>query len=223
MILSTHKKSLLIALSLLLALPALAGTFFNGIVVDGVGEGIKGVKIWVTDKKKYTKTDKKGHFGLEDVNQGDTLHLEYKKNFYSVPIDNINGVRIIMVGTDINYKPEELQSYGYGWVSSRDNAGFSDGISGARLAATGQPTIIQALVGLVPGLDISPTGGVKIRGTNSFISTTEPLYIVDGSYVSSLDFINIYSVDRVEVLKDASIYGSRGAGGAIIVYTKRGN
>lgn len=46
--------------------------------------------------------------------------------------------------------------------------------------------------------------------------------IVDDLPVSTLDGINLYDVERVEVLKDAPIYGSRGANGAIIVITKRG-
>ena len=132
-------------------------------------------------------------------------------------------MRIVLVGTDISYRPDdELVSYGYGWVSRRDTAGSSDGVTGARLVATGQSNILDALSGLIPGLNVSPSGKVTIRGTSSFVDSS-PIFIVDGNYVSSLDFVNIHSVDRVEVLKDASIYGSRGAGGAIIVYTKRGN
>jgi len=40
--------------------------------------------------------------------------------------------------------------------------------------------------------------------------------------VSSLESVNIYDVDHVEVLKDGSIYGSQGANGVILVTTKRG-
>lgn len=211
-------------LSLVIAMPALAAGFFNGLIEDGAGKGIKGAKVWLTDKRHYTKSDKKGRFGLEEVNEGDTIHIEYQKTVYAIPVGNVNGMKIIIVGTKIDYKPDtELVSYGYGWVTSRDNTGTSNGISGARLVATGQSTIIQALEGLVPGLNVSPLGKVTIRGTNTFIGNDEPLYIVDGSIVGSLDFINIHSVDHVEVIKDATIYGSRGAGGAIVVYTKRGN
>ncbi len=197
--------------------------FFNGIVEDGAGNGIKGVKIWLSDKHQYTKSDKKGRFGLEKVNPGDSLHLEYRKTLYVVPAGETRGMRIVLTDAKIDYNPDgSLVSYGYGWVSRRDNTGNQSGISGDRLVSTGQATIIEALVGLVPGLDVSPSGVVRIRGTISF-GNYDPLYIVDGNYVSSLDFINIHSVDHVEVLKDASIYGSRGAAGAIIVYTKRGS
>lgn len=62
---------------------------------------------------------------------------------------------------------------------------------------------------------------VVIRGINSINCSTEPLYVVDGVEVSSLDFVNIYDVESVEVMKDAFIYGSRGANGAILVKTKK--
>jgi TonB-dependent SusC/RagA subfamily outer membrane receptor len=53
------------------------------------------------------------------------------------------------------------------------------------------------------------------------VAPSTPLFIVDGVVVDSLDFINLYDVDYVEVLKDATIYGSRGANGVIIVHTKK--
>ncbi len=52
--------------------------------------------------------------------------------------------------------------------------------------------------------------------------SSEPLYVVDGIVVSTLDFISLYDVDHVEVIKDGSQYGSRGANGAIVVTTKTG-
>lgn len=60
-----------------------------------------------------------------------------------------------------------------------------------------------------------------IRGRNTLTGPTTPLFIIDGVVVDSLDFVNLYDVDYVEVLKDATIYGSRGANGVIIVHTKK--
>jgi TonB-dependent SusC/RagA subfamily outer membrane receptor len=49
------------------------------------------------------------------------------------------------------------------------------------------------------------------------------LFVVDGVIVDDLSTVSIYDVDYVEVMKEASIYGSRGANGAILVRTKSGN
>ena len=206
------------------AIYSFAGELFNGLIEDGTGKAIKGAKIWLTDKRQYAKSDKKGHFGLEEVNEGDTLHIEYQKNIHAIPVGKVNGMRIIIVDTKITYNPdEELVNHGYGWVSRRDYTGTSNAISGARIVATGQPTLLGALRGLVPGMEVSSNGKVTMRGHSSLISDDQPLFIVDGNMVSTLDMVNLYSIDRVEVLKDGSIYGSRGSGGVILVFTKRGN
>lgn len=88
---------------------------------------------------------------------------------------------------------------------------------------------------------------IRIRGTNTITGNAEPLWVVDGvplqkdiPYISSSqiragDFNDIFAngisginpndIETVTVLKDASaaaIYGSRAAGGVIVVTTKRG-
>lgn len=88
---------------------------------------------------------------------------------------------------------------------------------------------------------------VRIRGTNTITGNAEPLWVVDGvplqkdipqissSQIKTGDFTAIFSgglaginpndIESVTVLKDASaaaIYGSRAAGGVIVVTTKRG-
>ncbi len=205
------------------AIPAaLAGELFNGLVVDGSGKGIKNVKAWTTSSREYTKSDRDGRFGLSDVESGDTLHIEYKKQRYDIPLSGSRGLRIVMTDLNMTSSPDdELVSYGYGWVKRREYNSASSGISGDRLRATGQNNLLKALEGLVPGLYVSASGHVTLRGRTSFMLDDQPLFIVDGNYVSGFDMINLGSVDRVEVLKDGSMFGSRGANGAIIVYTKR--
>lgn len=66
-----------------------------------------------------------------------------------------------------------------------------------------------------------------IRGSGSISDEDEPLYIIDGTPMSSNDFkkINPNKIESVSVLKDSgatSIYGNRGANGVIVVKTKKG-
>ena len=91
------------------------------------------------------------------------------------------------------------------------------------------------------------TARIRIRGTNTITGNADPLWVVDGvplqhdlpkiasSQLRAEDFSDIFSngiaginpndIASVTVLKDASaaaIYGSRAAGGVIVVTTKRG-
>lgn len=202
---------------------------FNGLILDGTLTPIKNAKIYVKNPKIYTKSDKKGRFGLTNVLPEDTLSIEMKgKDKIRVPVDGKKSIRIVIAGdgSKVNTEyDEDLANTGYGYVSRREYTGVSSGISGARLRATGAHDIVGALQGLVPGLNITGSRGnytVEIRGQKSLMLSNEPIYVVDGVQLNSIDHISLYDVDHVEVLKDASQYGSRGANGAILVTTKTG-
>lgn len=195
---------------------------FNGVITDLVGQPIKGAHIYVVDEKYYARSNKKGEFGLTNVQPADTLHVVYLKEHYAIPVDGRKSIRI-RLGDQIEAKEDDdLVALGYGFVKRRENLMPSSGISGEIIRRIGRPSLLQCLEGLVPGLNVSPTGSVSIRGINSINLSSEPLYLVDEVEVSSLDMINPYDVDHIEVLKDASIYGARGANGAILVYTIKG-
>ncbi|MDE7347108.1 MAG: TonB-dependent receptor plug domain-containing protein [Muribaculaceae bacterium] len=211
-----------------LVVSVMAEVPFNGLVLDRELKPKKGVKVYVKDPKRYATTDKKGRFGLTDVMPDDTLHLVVsKKETLFVPVEGMRGIRIVIAGSGRAQaeNDEDIANTGYGFVKRREFTGVSSGISGDRLRATGARDIITALKGLVPGLTITGATGnqsVNIRGIKSLTLSNEPLYVLDGVAVSSLDFISLYDVDHVEVIKDASQYGSRGANGAIVVTTKTG-
>ncbi len=218
-------RALLLTVVSAVCFPVLADEPFNGLVLDSALKPVKKVKVFNRDEQRYATSDKKGRFGLTDVMPGDTLTLVVKKKRIRIPVDGRKSLKIILAD-EKNYtavQDDELVNIGYGYVKRREFTGVSSGISGETLRGTGQRTILKALVGLVPGLNISQRNGdmnVNIRGEHSLMLSSTPLYIVDGVQVSSLDFISIYDVDHVEVVKDASQYGSRGANGAILVTTK---
>ena len=107
-------------------------------------------------------------------------------------------------------------------------------VTGEELVRNGETDIMRALRGRIAGLNISArkTSNISasssftssMRGTSSLVGNNEPLYVVDGMQVESLDFVNIYDVALIQVLKSNeafSIYGSRAANGAIVVTTKK--
>lgn len=110
-------------------------------------------------------------------------------------------------------------------------------------------TIEEALQGQLGGVDIILGGGdpgakssIRIRGTSSLNSSSEPLIVIDGVPMSvnvdDFDFstandedlgalLNIAPTDieTVEVLKDAAataIWGTKGANGVLLITTKKG-
>lgn len=204
--------------------------YFNGVVTDAFKSPLKGVRVYTLSRSYSTRTNKEGKFGLTDVGEGDTLHLEYQKQHYAIPVQGRRGMRIVLGDQLVPQASEdqELADIGYGFVKRREKVISSSGIPGEVLARTGKTNLLDAMIGLVPGLYVVPNGRpgisptVRIRGENSILADCTPLFVVDGVVTPSLDYLNIHDVESVEVLKDASIYGVRGANGAILVHTKTG-
>ena len=91
---------------------------------------------------------------------------------------------------------------------------------------------LNDLIRRLPGVNINdrgPYSKVTVTGMGeSFISGTDPLFVVNGQSVGS-DYATVYAlvnpndVVSMSVLKgsDASIYGSRGANGVIVIRTRK--
>lgn len=221
-------------ISLLLCLSTLCGqaqrkTAFNGVLTDLSGKPVKRAHVWVKSERDYALTDGKGRFGLTNVSGTDTLHVTIKKQTYSIPVSGRKSLRIQLADTGDTKAEEDQQlvDLGFGFVSRREHTGVSNYISGDDLRRSGQGDVLSALQGRVPGLNITGTGGmggqnqsVNIRGERSFTADATPLFLIDSVVVPSFEGLNLNDVDYVEVMKEASIYGSQGANGAIIVHTK---
>jgi TonB-dependent SusC/RagA subfamily outer membrane receptor len=103
-----------------------------------------------------------------------------------------------------------------------------DDITGS-IASDPSSNVLKALQGRAAGVNVMRTRGcvetpmtVRIRGMGS-MGNNDPLYVVDGVQVRSLDFLNPNDVESVSILKNPSetaIYGSRGANGIVLVTTK---
>lgn len=90
------------------------------------------------------------------------------------------------------------------------------------------------LAGRFPGIRVMqmPGGGISLRlyGPSTIFGNNEPLYVVDGMQVNSVDgqglyWLNPADIQKVEVVKDASalsMYGVRGANGVVLITTRRG-
>jgi TonB-dependent SusC/RagA subfamily outer membrane receptor len=97
---------------------------------------------------------------------------------------------------------------------------------------TGRP-IEEVIQAKVPGVIVSRTddGGIalQIRGTSSFMSSNQPLFVIDDVPMTpgprgALTGVNPHDIESIRVLKDPAdigIYGMRGANGVIVVKTKK--
>lgn len=121
---------------------------------------------------------------------------------------------------------------GYGSQDKRDVTTAVNSASGEKMRSNSPRTVADMLVGRFPGVEVrqqsNGSASIRIRGTRSFRSSEEPLIVVDGipqmSGGQALMDLSPRDVESIEVLKDAaaaSVFGSRGANGVILISTRK--
>ena len=230
-----------------------AQTRITGQVIDGaVNEPLIGASVQVPGTSTGTITDLDGNFQF-DVPAGKMI-IQVSMIGYKTQVINIKGKNHIKVTMLEDSKVmDEVVVVGYGTMKKRDLSGAISQIKGDELMKGGAIDVAHGLQGKIAGVQVSqgdgaPGAGVSItvRGANSFTTSSQPLYIVDGvpfgtdpngtpvsdangsgnqQQTSPLSMLNPNDIEKIEVLKDASataIYGSRGANGVVIITTKKG-
>jgi TonB-linked SusC/RagA family outer membrane protein len=240
----------------------IAQTILSGKVTNQKdNSGIEGISIVIKGTRNGVVSDNLGGFTLK-LNNSNAITLVasgvgFKAQELNVdPSKMASGLNIVLTeqyskldevvvtGTSAGTTKRQLGSY----VSSVSAEDLNKGASG---------NVLAALQGKTAGAQIiqnsgDPAGGisVRLRGISSVLSSSEPLYIVDGviinnatnrvtntsgnydggNFVGSIGQnrmvdINPADIERIEVLNGAAAaatYGSRANAGVIQIFTKRG-
>lgn len=134
---------------------------------------------------------------------------------------------------------DEVIVTGYGSKIKKDLTGSIARVKGTEVANTPVSNFAQALQGRAAGVFVEANNGkvgegvkVRIRGAGSISASNDPLYVIDGVPINTdelsgnaLADINFNDIETFDILKDASaaaIYGSRAAGGVVLITTKKG-
>ncbi len=146
--------------------------------------------------------------------------------------------------SSVNQNLSEVVVTGYGTQQKKAFTGSASKINTKEFANLVTPSIDRQLAGRAPGLQVSTPSGqvntparIRIRGLNSISQNLSPLIVVDGvpfitgnlaatTNSNALGDINPNDIENIEVLKDGSataIFGSRAAGGVIMITTKKGD
>lgn len=154
---------------------------------------------------------------------------------------NVNGRQTLNISVTTSANDlEQVIVVGYGTQKKRDITGSVVSVNEKTLREVPAPNLVAQLKGRTAGVDIisngatpGTSGQIRIRGNRTLTTSQsqsdaldQPLLVVDGiPYGGSINDISTDDVASIEILKDASataIYGSRGAGGVILITTKRG-
>ncbi|MFL1013440.1 SusC/RagA family TonB-linked outer membrane protein [Flavisericum labens] len=219
-------------LVVLLCLPIYAQAQVNvsGTVQDEAGVPLPGVSIIIKNSSTGTTTDFDGNYSIKTASTDILVfnYLGYKKQ--EVSVNGRSSINVTMV--EEAGVLDEVVVIGYGSTTRRDLTGAVASVTGEKLAAVPVPDVGQALQGKLPGVRVITQDGrpgaeiaIRVRGGGSISQSNDPLFIVDGFPVASINNIPSNQIKSIDVLKDASaaaIYGARGANGVVIITTKNG-
>jgi TonB-dependent SusC/RagA subfamily outer membrane receptor len=203
--------------------------YITGQVVDINNKPVSGAIVLVDNINTYVESDAQGMYKVRV--KTNAIRIAVFKPVNGQSEEDINGRTVINfslpLGTllQTTKKQEEPDNdkinIGYGSAKKDELTTNPGRIEGSKKSNAAYQNIYEMISGQVPGVQVNGKT-IVIRGTAS-INNTDPLLVVDGIVVSSIDDISPQIVKSIEILKggDAAVYGSRGANGVIMITLKK--
>ncbi|WP_373517286.1 TonB-dependent receptor plug domain-containing protein, partial [Pricia sp.] len=223
-------------------------TTVSGSVTDEAGIPLPGVNVVEKGTTNGTSTDFDGNYVI-DVSDGATL--EFSSLGYAPKDVAVSGQTTINTSlVEDSQQLGEVVVTALGIRKEEKALGYSlTEVDGDEISTIKNTNAINSLQGKIAGVNITQnaTGAagssrVVIRGASSLSGNNQPLYVVDGIPISNenngsaslwggsdggdgISSINPDDIETISVLKGgaaSALYGSRAAGGVIIITTKSG-
>ena len=234
---SSFKHSRTVAVSMLMSFCMTGAVFaqkgmIKGTVVDENGEPVIGANVLVKGTTNGTITDMDGNYVINVENMKNVV-LQVSYVGYNSIEEAVKGretVPIKLESSVVNLG--EVVAIGYGTQTRKEITGSVANVSEENFNKGVTRDASDLLQGKVAGLTITSGSGdvtrnsqIQLRGTSTLQNDQGPMIVIDGVPGGDMSTVSPTDIESISVLKDASsaaIYGSRAAGGVILITTKRG-
>lgn len=203
----------------------------SGKVTDEMGVPLRGVTISIKGTESGTSTDDEGEYVLRIPEGGEIVVVSavgFKRTEEEI------GDRTVLnfvLQTEID-DLDEVIVVGYGQQQRRNISGSVTNLAEKDFNQGVTRNAVDLLQGKVAGLTVTTGSGdvssgetIRLRGTSSLTGNSAPFVVIDGVPGLDINSVAPQDIENISVLKDASasaIYGSRSAGGVILITTKKG-
>jgi len=205
----------------------------TGHVTDSYENPLPGVNIVEKGTTNGAITDLDGNYSISVASSSSVLVFSFiGYNTEELQVGNQSVLNIILI--ESLEELGEVVVLGYGSMDRINVTGAISSIQTEELSKAPVPNLIEAMRAQVPGVRMTRTDGKPgegvnflVRGENSLNNSNEPLIVIDGipSTGGNLAELNPNDIESINILKDAgaaSIYGTKGANGVILITTKTG-
>ena len=214
----------------------------KGRVIDDHDEPLPGANVLVKGTTIGTSADADGNYSLtfpRSPDKSDILIFSFIGT-ESQEFNVSSSTRL-----DVQLKTSSLDAVvvnGFYTQTKETFTGAATTISGEQLLSVSSTNLISNLAALTPGMVLvennvagsnpNAVPSILIRGANTLITNeseegvNNPLIVLDGVEISIKELydLDMFDIERIDVLKDASatiLYGEKGANGVIVVERKR--
>lgn len=199
------------------------------LIVNRGGKIIKNPNVFfsVNASPETIPADKRGVTTLAGVFPGDTLTIVTSSKTYSFIVPALDSVAV-RLNNRMSYRMKAdgnvYHDMGYFIVSANENTSAVNKLD--MRDKSGYLDLVSYLSGRVAGVQVVRFGAetqVVIRGISTLNGEIGAAVVLDGVMQDSFDAVNrsvnLKDIQSVEILKDGSLYGVRGANGVIVVTT----
>jgi len=214
----------------------------KGRITDDHDEPLPGANVLVKGTSIGTSADADGNYSLtfqRSPGKSDILIYSFigtESKEYNVSTSTRLNVQLKTSSLDA------VVVNGFYTQTKETFTGAATTISGDQLVAVSSTNLMQSLAALTPGMVLvennvagsnpNAVPSILIRGANTLITNeseegvNNPLIVLDGVEISIQELydLDMFDIERIDVLKDASatiLYGEKGANGVIVVERKR--
>lgn len=221
----------------------------RGTVVDAKGEPLIGVSVLVKGTTRGTATDVAGKYEIVADDASAVLVFSFVGYVRKEVVVGTQSEINITLAEDTQNLSEVVVT-ALGIKRDKRALGYSvQEIGGEAISTAKEANLATTLAGKMAGVQVTRSangaGGssrVVIRGSNSLVGNSQPLYVIDGipmdnsnpnspsatggiDYGDGISNINPEDVESISVLKGpnaAALYGQRGSNGVVLITTKSG-
>ena len=197
--------------------------------VTGAGEPLANVSVSIQGTSKGVVADFDGNYEIS-AEMGSVLVFTYLG--FNTKYMKVTGETMNVVLKEDATSLDEIVIVGYGTQKKKEVTGAVAQVKNDVLVQSATADIGTALQGQIAGVNVTASDGapgsesnITIRGVSSILGSSNPLYVVDGIPFVGDPKLSMNEIETIDVLKDAAsaaIYGTRGAGGVILITTKKG-
>ena len=205
----------------------------KGKITDANGNPIIGATVKVEGSKTVgavTAGDGQFSISVPANSKLNVTYIGYKPQTVQVN----NRTNLVIVIEEDNEQLGEVTVVAYGTKRKQDVVGSVTNVNKNIIANAQSASVSSALEGAVAGVQVLSGSGqpgsdaaIYVRGIGSMSASNAALIVVDGvPFNGKLSDINPQDIQSISVSKDAvsnSLYGSRAAGGVVMVTTKSGS